>query len=160
MLPAALFLRAVLALAGACLAMPSAYHMFPRVMVPQTHYEVLSMRASTEVNPRAALDTRCIDRNDRIVFHDQNVAELDICGGIAGAATKCGGQPAPSTTGRSGTALFTLRAADAGATINISKGRWEQCVRAARSVCPTGSLAATCVGGATSGNVAFTLTSI
>ena len=91
-----------------------------------------------------------------IVFHDQNVAELAICGGIAGSITKCGGNPA-ATTGQSGTALFTLKTTDAGATINISKGRWEQCIRAARAVCPTGSVSGTCVGGATTGNVAFTL---
>jgi len=91
-----------------------------------------------------------------IVFHDQNVAELAICGGIAGSIQKCGGAPS-ATTGQSGSARFELRAAAPGATINISKGRWEQCVRAARAVCPTGSLQATCAGGASSGDVDFTL---
>lgn len=91
-----------------------------------------------------------------IVFHDQNVAELAICGGIAGTIEFCGGNPA-STVGESGTAKFTLNAVNAGATINISKGRWEGCVRAARAVCPTGGLSSTCIGGATTGNVAFTL---
>lgn len=91
-----------------------------------------------------------------IVFHDQNVAELGICGGIAGAITKCGGAPT-ETTGSSGTALFTLKAATAGATINVSKGRWEGCVRAARAVCPTGTFSSTCIGGASTGNVEFTL---
>jgi len=84
------------------------------------------------------------------------VAELGICGGIAGAITKCGGAPT-STTGKSGTAQFKLAAVSQGATINISKGRWEQCVRAARAVCPTGSIQATCAGGASTGDVAFTL---
>lgn len=92
----------------------------------------------------------------KIVFHDENVALLGICGGIAGAITKCGGAPA-STTGLSGSAAFALDAVERGATINISKGRWEQCVRAARAVCPTGSLRATCAGGASKGDVAFTL---
>lgn len=92
----------------------------------------------------------------KIVFHDENVAELGICGGIAGAITKCGGAPA-STTGKAGSAIFTLNTVQKGATINISKGRWEQCVRAARAVCPTGSIQATCAGGASTGNVAFTL---
>ena len=97
-------------------------------------------------------------KNSRIVFHDQNVAELSICRGIAGPVTKCQGLPA-ETTGRSGTALFALRTAEAGAQINISKDPWEQCVRAARAVCPTGSMSGTCVGGATTGgDVAFTLT--
>lgn len=92
------------------------------------------------------------------MFHDQNVAELGICGGIAGSITKCQGSPA-STVGQSGSAKFSLQAATAGATINISKGRWEQCVRAARAVCPTGSLSGTCAGGASTGDVEFTLDS-
>ncbi|KAH8677524.1 hypothetical protein BX600DRAFT_130515 [Xylariales sp. PMI_506] len=113
-------------------------------------------RASTTVNPDAVLNTKCIDPTENIVFHDQNVAELGICGGIAGTIEFCGGNPT-TTTGESGTAKFTLKAADSGATIVISKGRWEQCVRAARAVCPTGSLSGTCVGGGSTGNVDFTL---
>jgi hypothetical protein len=74
----------------------------------------------------------------------------------AGAITKCGGAPT-STTSSSGTALFELKVTDAGATINVSKGRWEGCVRAARAVCPTGTFSSTCIGGASTGNVAFTL---
>jgi len=94
--------------------------------------------------------------NSNIVFHDQNVAELAICGGIAGSIEFCQGNPT-STTGSSGTALFALNPTTAGATINISKGRWEGCVRAAIAVCPTGSFESTCVGGASTGNVAFSL---
>lgn len=90
------------------------------------------------------------------MFHDQNVAELGICGGIAGTITKCGGSPA-STTGSSGTALFKLNAATDGATINVSKGRWEGCVRAAKAICPSGAFTSTCVGGASDGNVDFSL---
>ncbi|KAK3337122.1 hypothetical protein B0T19DRAFT_411570 [Cercophora scortea] len=156
MLSTAFLLQLLLALATICLAAPPYYHMQPRVVVPQTYYEVLKLRASTAVNPSAVTGITCIDRRANIVFHDQNVAELAICGGIAGAITKCNGQPS-TTTGRSGTALFTLNAVTPGATINISKGRWEQCIRAARAVCPTGSMSGTCVGGASSGNVAFTL---
>ncbi|TVY37379.1 hypothetical protein LSUB1_G003426 [Lachnellula subtilissima] len=85
-----------------------------------------------------------------IIAHDQNVAELGICGGIAGTIVKCGGAPT-STTGSSGTALFTLKAVDAGATINVSKGRWEGCVRAAAATCPTGGFSSTCVGGCVDG---------
>lgn len=92
----------------------------------------------------------------RIVFHDQNVAQLSICGGIAGSVTKCQGSP-PSTVGHSGSAKFELSPVHAGAAVNISKDRWEQCVRAARSVCPTGSMAGTCRGGATSGDLRFSL---
>lgn len=72
-------------------------------------------------------------RNSNIVAHDQNVAELGICGGIAGTIEKCGGNPT-STVGSSGTAKFSLTPTDQGATINVSKGRWEGCVRAARAV--------------------------
>lgn len=90
--------------------------------------------------------------------HDTNVAILGICGGIAGAITKCQGNPA-STTGASGTSKFQLDVTDAGSTINISKGRWERCVKAAQLKCPTGSFKATCVGGATpGGDVNFSLT--
>jgi hypothetical protein len=52
-----------------------------------------------------------------------------------------------------------LTAIDAGSTINISKGRWERCVKAAQLTCPTGSFETTCLGGATpSGDVKVTLT--
>jgi hypothetical protein len=146
---------------------------FPSVTVSQDHYEVLRLRASTTVDPTAVTGTTCGDATayipltppfqfstnthpSNIVFHDQNVAELAICGGIAGAITKCGGAPT-STTGSSGTALFKLDATDAGATINVSKGRWEGCVRAAQAVCPTGEFSSTCVGGASTGDVAFSL---
>ncbi|KAI0154749.1 hypothetical protein GGR57DRAFT_464922 [Xylariaceae sp. FL1272] len=129
---------------------------WPRYTVSNDHFEVLAMRASTEINPAAVDEVTCIDPNVNIAFHDQNVAELAICGGIAGSITKCGGAP-ESTDGTSGTAQFNLNAVTDGATINISKGRWEQCVRAARAICPTGSMNGTCAGGASSGDVLFTL---
>jgi len=141
----------ILASFASVLAVP-----FPSYALGQDHLEVLRIRESTTVNPNAVTGTTCIDTTANIVFHDQNVAELAICGGIAGTIEKCGGSPA-STTGSSGTALFSLKAATAGATINVSKGRWEGCVRAARAVCPTGTFSSTCVGGASTGNVDFTL---
>ncbi|KAI1779789.1 hypothetical protein F4818DRAFT_400601 [Hypoxylon cercidicola] len=131
---------------------------WPHFSVEREHLEVLEIRASTSVNPAAVSDVNCIDRNVNIVSHDQNVAELGICGGIAGKITKCQGAP-QSTVGQSGSAKFSLQATTAGATINISKGRWEQCIRAARAVCPTGSMSGTCAGGASTGDVAFTLDS-
>lgn len=90
--------------------------------------------------------------------HDINVALLSICGGIAGAIEQCGGSPA-STTGASGTAKFTLEAATSGQTIDITKGRWEGCVRAARAVCGDTPSEFTCIGGAAgnAGNVKVTL---
>ncbi|KAI1660058.1 hypothetical protein F4813DRAFT_311853 [Daldinia decipiens] len=156
MLSTTLLQSLVLLVAGASLS--AASPVWPHYSIDGEHLEVLHMRASTSVNPAAVSGVECIDRNKNIVFHDQNVAELAICGGIAGSIQKCGGAP-ETTTGRSGSAEFTLSAATSGATINISKGRWEQCVRAARAVCPTGSMKGTCAGGASSGNVDFTLDS-
>ncbi|CZR50598.1 uncharacterized protein PAC_00472 [Phialocephala subalpina] len=144
------FVGLVLAASACVLAIP-----FPSPINPD-HLEIIRLRASTTVDPNAVTGTTCIDTSANIVFHDQNVAELGICDGIAGAITKCGGAPT-STTGSSGTALFNLNAVTSGATINISKGRWEGCVRAARAVCPTGTFSSTCIGGASTGNVAFTL---
>ncbi|TDZ23690.1 hypothetical protein C8034_v012395 [Colletotrichum sidae] len=152
-----LLLAAAVALA-APVTRPS-HSKWPRFTVPQQHFEVLTMRAQTEVNPSAVLEATCIDRNAHIVFHDTNSAELAICGGISGDVSACRGNPA-STTGQSGSARFTLKAITEGASINISKNRWEQCVRAARDKCPTGSMRAVCSGGATSGDVEFTLESL
>jgi hypothetical protein len=90
--------------------------------------------------------------------HDTNVAILGICGGIAGSIQKCGGNPA-QTTGQSNNSLFTSSATNAGSTINVSKGRWERCVKAAQLTCPKGSFESTCMGGAApSGDVKFSLT--
>ena len=58
-------------------------------------------------------------------FHTVNVAQLQICGSIAGTIQKCQGAPT-STTGESGNVRFTIKPVEAGATINISKGRWER----------------------------------
>ncbi|KAF5527764.1 hypothetical protein CGCA056_v000870 [Colletotrichum aenigma] len=142
--------------ATAALAAPAQHRHWPRFTVPQQHFEVLGMRAQTEVNPAAVLEATCIDRNAHIVSHDANSAELAICGGISGSATTCKGNPS-TTVGQSGSARFTIKPTTAGATINISKNKWEQCVRAARDKCPTGSVRATCSGGATSGDVEFIL---
>ncbi|KAI1617705.1 hypothetical protein EDD36DRAFT_9350 [Exophiala viscosa] len=108
--------------------------------------------ANTSVNPQAVTGTTCDDPSVALVSHDTNVAILSICGGIAGAIEFCGGDPA-TTVGASGTAKFTLTAsnADAGATINVSKGRWEGCVRAAQATCPTGTFTSICVGGTSDG---------
>ncbi|KAI0966835.1 hypothetical protein F4678DRAFT_268063 [Xylaria arbuscula] len=147
---------ALFLLAGAVCSFASP--VWPRYTVDNEHFEVLALRATTQLNPAAVNDVTCIDSKLNIVFHDQNVAELGICGGIAGSITKCEGAP-ESTVGQSGSAKFTLTTATNGATINISKGRWEQCVRAARAICPTGSMSGTCAGGASSGDVNFTLES-
>lgn len=67
-------------------------------------------------------------------FHSTNVAILAICGGIAGTIEQCQGSPT-STIGASGTSQFTITPVDAGATINISKGRWEQGIKAVAAIC-------------------------
>lgn len=108
--------------------------------------------ANTSVNPNAVTGTTCDDPNVSLVTHDTNVALLGICGGIAGSIQFCGGDSA-TTVGASGTSKFTLTAvnADNGATINVSKGRWEGCVRAAGATCPFGTFTGTCVGGTSDG---------
>lgn len=97
-----------------------------------------------------------------IVFHDQNAAQLAICDGLAGdSRTRCR-TSGPTTIGERGSAKFTLTsAAGDKSRIRLSKARWEECVRAARDKCPTGSLSGTCLGGELGGggDVLFTLES-
>lgn len=56
--------------------------------------------------------------------------------------------------------MLTLNAATKGQTIDITKGRWEGCMRAARAVCGDSPFTSTCIGGAdvNNGNVNFALT--
>lgn len=91
-----------------------------------------------------------------IRFQDETAAQLSICGGLAGAVDECQGEPT-DTVGRHKTAKFEVSAVVQGAIINVGKEQWVRCVQAARAVCPTGSLSATCVGGATYGDIAFVL---
>lgn len=141
---------------------------------------VVQTRANTTVNPAAITGTTCTSKSTYVlpltrnlpitqwsashnysrrslVSHDINVALLSICGGIAGTIEFCGGNPS-TTTGVSGTAKFSLGTTVPGATINISKGRWEGCIRAAEAVCGLTPYTTTCIGGASEGNVAVTLT--
>lgn len=93
-----------------------------------------------------------------IVFHDQNAAQLSICGGeLSGRGNNKCRTRAPTTVGRRGSAQFSLEAVNGGTAITLTKRRWEECVRAARDKCPTGSLSGTCLGGASGGDVFFTL---
>ncbi|KAI9157889.1 hypothetical protein HJFPF1_05873 [Paramyrothecium foliicola] len=113
--------------------------------------------AAGPIEPRqAVVSATCLDASQKIDFHDENVAQLQICGSIAGAIQKCNGSPT-STVGQSGSAKFSLKPVTAGATINISKGRWERCIKAARAECPTGSLRAVCPLGASTGDTEFIL---
>ncbi|KZV85205.1 hypothetical protein EXIGLDRAFT_699721 [Exidia glandulosa HHB12029] len=126
---------------------------------PLLHPEVheLAARANTSVDPNAVRGTVCTSPGTKLVTHDINVAILGICGGIAGTIQKCGGRPA-STTGQSGTAKLALKPVNAGALLNVSKGRWEGCMRAAQAVCGSSPFTSTCVGGTTNGDFKFTLT--
>ncbi|KAI0029103.1 hypothetical protein K488DRAFT_89060 [Vararia minispora EC-137] len=86
-------------------------------------------------------------------FHTVNVALLQICGGIAGSIQKCQGAPT-SSTGTSGNVQFSIVPVEQSATINISKGRWEQGIKAAFAVCGLDKpFTATFVGGASTGDV-------
>ncbi|WYZ34600.1 hypothetical protein EsH8_I_000876 [Colletotrichum jinshuiense] len=151
-----MLVQAFFLLLTATTALAAPVHKWPRFTVPQQHFEVLSMRSQAPVNTAAVLEVTCIDRNAHVVFHDQNAAELAICGGISGDVASCQGNPS-TTVGQAGSARFSLKPTTEGATINIAKAKWEQCVRAARDKCPTGSVRAVCAGGATSGDVEFTL---
>lgn len=91
--------------------------------------------------------------NSPLDFHETNVAILAICGGIAGTIEKCLGSPT-STTGTSGGSEFTITPVEAGATINISKGRWEQGIKAVAAQCGADvPFTATFTGGASTGDV-------
>ncbi|KAL7919875.1 hypothetical protein ACQKWADRAFT_183325 [Trichoderma austrokoningii] len=115
--------------------------------------------ANTNVNPEAITSTTCTAKKVTINSHDINVALLSICGGIAGSIEQCQGNPT-NTTGASGVAFLSLEAATPGQTIDITKGRWEGCMRAARAVCGDSPFTSTCIGGANinKGNVKFSLT--
>ncbi|TFK51403.1 hypothetical protein OE88DRAFT_1629584 [Heliocybe sulcata] len=100
---------------------------------------------------------QCTDPNTTLDFHTTNVALLQICGGIAGKIQKCQGAPT-STTGKSGNVQFSLTPTVSGATINISKGRWEQGIKAAFAQCGQGKpFTATIQGGASQGDIAVKL---
>ncbi|KAK3310548.1 uncharacterized protein B0T15DRAFT_41644 [Chaetomium strumarium] len=135
------------------------YHQ-PRVAVPQTYYEAVSLRRQTPITRNVVQDVVCLDSSVNFIEYDEHAAMLGICGGIAGSSVgSCRGSPA-TTTGRSGKAQFTARATQKGATISISKDSWAACVGAARQACPKGSFRGVCLGGATRGDVAFELTSV
>ncbi|KAJ3947887.1 uncharacterized protein N0V96_002124 [Colletotrichum fioriniae] len=128
--------------ATAALAAPAGRHNWPRFTVPQQHFEVLSMRMQEPVNPAAMVEATC-----------QNSPSAAVSRAPSTPATET--PPPPSA--QAGSARFSLKTTVEGAQITISKTKWEQCVRAARDKCPTGSLRAVCAGGATVGDVEFTL---
>lgn len=58
------FLTILLSLTTLTLAAPQWYEKYhhPRVIVSQSYYEVLKLRSSTPLNPRAATNVVCLDR--------------------------------------------------------------------------------------------------
>ncbi|KAM5536610.1 hypothetical protein V8D89_009705 [Ganoderma adspersum] len=113
---------------------------------------VCAFAAPLEVRQETVSNVVCTSKT-ALDFHTSNVALLQICGGIAGTIEKCQGAPT-STVGQSGNVRFTIKPAVAGDTINISKGRWEQGIKAAFAVCGQNiPFTATFTGGATKGNV-------
>ncbi|PHH53345.1 hypothetical protein CFIMG_002043RA [Ceratocystis fimbriata CBS 114723] len=134
---------------------PIDYRQWPRFTVPQVHFEILSLRHSTSLNRKALVEATCLDRNAHIVFHDENAAEMAICDNFS-SGDRCDGTIA-LTKGEKLSARFHVKAETPGATITMTRLGWEQCVRAAREVCPTGSLTAICYGGASKGNISFRL---
>lgn len=60
MLSTTFLLQTVVGLAGLSVAAPY-YHMQPRVVVPQTHYEVINARISSSIDKSAVTDVKCIN---------------------------------------------------------------------------------------------------
>ncbi|KAI0697848.1 hypothetical protein C8T65DRAFT_582325 [Cerioporus squamosus] len=113
---------------------------------------VCAFAAPLEVRQETVSNVKCTSTT-ALDFHTSNVALLQICGGIAGTIQKCQGAPT-STTGQSGNVRFTITPVVKGDTINISKGRWEQGIKAAFAVCGQNiPFTATFTGGATKGDV-------
>jgi hypothetical protein len=107
--------------------------------------------------PSLSTLTSCFSALDS---HTVNVAILGICGGIAGKITKCEGSPA-ATTGTSGNAQFSIAPVVKGATLNVSKGRWEQGIKAVAAICGADKpFTATFAGGASTGDINVTLKQI
>ncbi|KAI9062506.1 hypothetical protein FKP32DRAFT_1573614 [Trametes sanguinea] len=108
--------------------------------------------APVEKRQETVSNVKCTSKTP-LDFHTTNVALLQICGGIAGTIEKCQGRPT-STTGQSGNVRFTITPVIEGDQINISKGRWEQGIKAAFAVCGQDiPFTATFTGGAAKGDV-------
>ncbi|KAI0352163.1 hypothetical protein OH77DRAFT_1592384 [Trametes cingulata] len=113
---------------------------------------ICAFAAPLEVRQETVSNVKCTSKTP-LDFHTSNVALLQICGGIAGSIQKCQGSPT-STVGQSGNVRFTITPVVEGDTINISKGRWEQGIKAAFAVCGQNiPFTATFTGGARKGDV-------
>ncbi|KAI0730713.1 hypothetical protein C8Q76DRAFT_715803 [Earliella scabrosa] len=94
---------------------------------------VCAFAAPIEVRQEKVFDVQCTGTKT-LDFHNSNVALLQICGGIQGEIQKCQGAPT-FTTGEFEGIRFTITPVVPGDVINISKGRWEQGIKAAFAVC-------------------------
>ncbi|KAJ3276359.1 hypothetical protein HDV01_004982 [Terramyces sp. JEL0728] len=117
---------------------------------------ICSVPGKRVLDPNAAKNVVCTDKATKLNDHQINVALLQICGGIAGKIERCQGNPT-SSSGVSGDARFDIKPVNAGATINVSKGRWEAGVFAARSKCGDSPFTATFPLGTSKGDLRVTL---
>jgi len=112
-----------------------------------------ALAAPLAMRTESVSNVTCTDPGTTLDFHSTNVALLQICGGISGSIEFCQGNPT-TTTGTSGTSQFSITPVDSGATINISKGRWEQGIKAVAAICGADKpFTATFAGGASTGDV-------
>ncbi|PIL24671.1 hypothetical protein GSI_12555 [Ganoderma sinense ZZ0214-1] len=125
---------------------------FATIFYALAMFFMCAFAAPLEVRQETVSNVVCTSKT-ALDFHTSNVALLQICGGIAGTIEKCEGAPT-STVGQSGNVRFTIKPVVAGDVINISKGRWEQGIKAAFVVCGQNiPFTATFTGGAREGNV-------
>ncbi|KAI8907384.1 hypothetical protein EDD86DRAFT_53746 [Gorgonomyces haynaldii] len=116
---------------------------------------VSAVPAQRKLDPNAASNVVC-DKSVNLKQFDINRALLSICGGIQGQIQKCQGAPT-STTGVFGGAKFTAQPVNQGATINVSKGRWEAGIFAAQAICGTNGFSAIFPLGTSNGNLKVTM---
>ncbi|KMS65187.1 hypothetical protein BVRB_038530, partial [Beta vulgaris subsp. vulgaris] len=102
---------------------------------------------------------RCTSPGTSIDRRHINRAVLAICGGIAGKIQKCQGNP-KTTVGVFQTARFDLKPTVEGATITVSKGRWERGVKEALAKCGNAPFTGVIPLGVSRGNLNVKLTKV
>ncbi|KAH9893397.1 hypothetical protein C8Q73DRAFT_746138 [Cubamyces lactineus] len=125
---------------------------FATILYTLSMFLLCAFAAPLNARQETVSNVQCTSKTP-LDFHTSNVALLQICGGIAGTIEKCQGRPT-STVGQSGNVRFTIKPVIPGDQINISKGRWEQGIKAAFAVCGQNiPFTATFTGGAVKGDV-------
>ncbi|KAI0664290.1 hypothetical protein C8Q70DRAFT_1146149 [Cubamyces menziesii] len=125
---------------------------FATILYTLSMFLLCALAAPLNARQETVSNVQCTSKTP-LDFHTSNVALLQICGGIAGTIQKCQGRPT-STVGQSGNVRFTINPVIPGDQINISKGRWEQGIKAAFAVCGQNiPFTATFTGGAVKGDV-------